>query len=259
MIIDANCFLGHYPFRSLRHNTADSLLALMDRNGVDQAIVSSLHAVFYRNAQRGNEELHDETKPFRDRLIPIAAVNPKYVGWIADLEQAAEQWRMRGVTLWPAHHGYDLRDEFGQAALERIEQLGLPLVLTQRLEDRRQRHHWDIAEDLEQQAVLEIARSNPQLKIFLCNWNGLDGDKLAAAGLKGRVLIDFARLDVMVRGSVPKLIDSLGADSIAFGTHAPFDYMGPSLVKLESVAELAANDLENIAWRNTSQFFQLSE
>ena len=46
MIIDVNASLGHYPFRRLRHNTADTLVALMDRNGIDRAVVSSLHAVF---------------------------------------------------------------------------------------------------------------------------------------------------------------------------------------------------------------------
>ncbi|MCA9133557.1 MAG: hypothetical protein KDA45_10400 [Planctomycetales bacterium] len=46
MIIDVNAFLGHYPFRSLRGNTAESMLQTMDGNGIDYALVSSLHAVF---------------------------------------------------------------------------------------------------------------------------------------------------------------------------------------------------------------------
>ncbi len=102
----------------------------------------------------------------------------------------------------------------------------------QRFEDRRQRHHWDVAEDLEQSSVLDLARDFPDLKLILSNWIGLDGVKLKNAGLKGRVLIDFARLHVLLHGDVGKLIDALGVEAIAFGSHMPFDYTAASLVKL---------------------------
>ena len=32
-MIDVNAYLGHFAFRQLRHNTADGLLALMDKKG----------------------------------------------------------------------------------------------------------------------------------------------------------------------------------------------------------------------------------
>src|SRR6185295_12969376 len=99
MIIDVNACLGHYPFRSLRFNRAETMVDLMDRNGIDRAVVSSLHAVFYRDAHRGNEELFEETKAHRARLIPVATLNPKYVGWGHDLAEAIERWKMKAVTL----------------------------------------------------------------------------------------------------------------------------------------------------------------
>jgi hypothetical protein len=57
---------------------------------------------------------------------------------------------MKAVALVPEHHGYALNDERGRAALKRIADLGVPVVLMQRFEDRRQRHAWDRAEDLTQ-------------------------------------------------------------------------------------------------------------
>src|SRR6185295_14432470 len=124
MIIDVNACLGHYPFRSLRFNRAETMLGLMDRNGIGRAVVSSLHAVFYRDAHRGNEELREETKGHGSRLIPVATVNPKYVGWERDLAEAVERWRMKAVTLVPEHYGYTLADEHGRAALTRIAEYG---------------------------------------------------------------------------------------------------------------------------------------
>src|SRR5688572_19530819 len=108
MIIDVNACVGHYPFRQLRFNTAEKLIGLMDRNGIDRAVVSSLHAVFYRDAHRGNEELIEQIAPYGSRLIPIGTVNPKYVGWERDLAELVEQRKMKAITLVPEHHGYSL-------------------------------------------------------------------------------------------------------------------------------------------------------
>jgi predicted TIM-barrel fold metal-dependent hydrolase len=257
MIIDVNAGLGPYPFRRLRHTTPDALIPLLNRHGIDRAVVVSLPAVFYRDVHSGNEELFAATRASAGRLIPVATVNPKYVGWERDLAGAVAEWRMRAVALWPEFHGYSLNDEQGRAALATIAGHGVPVVLTQRLEDRRQRHRWDQAEDLTVAALLEAARRHPELKFLLVNWAGLDGAKLAAAGLKGRCLIDFARLQVVFRKEVPRLIEALGIESVAFGSHLPFDYVGPSLVKLANLESLPAGDREKIAWRNAAEFLRL--
>jgi len=257
MIIDVNACLGHYPFRALRHNTGETMLALMDRNGIDRAVVSSIHAVFYRDAHRGNEELQAATRAHGGRFIPIAMSNPRYVGWERDLAEAVERWKMKAVMLVPEHHGYALNDEHGRAALKRIADYGLPVVLMQRFEDRRQRHAWDRAEDLSQAALLEAAKTFPTLKFLLVNWLGLDGTKLVEAGLKGRCLVDFARMQVVYRKDVPRLIETLGVEALAFGTHMPFDYVAPSLIKLASIELLRPADREAIAWRNAARFLAL--
>jgi len=259
MIIDVNAFLGHYPFRQLHFRSAAKMAELMDHNGIDRALVSSLNAVFYRDAHRGNEELIEDIRPFSSRFIPVATVNPKYAGWQHDLEEAVVGWKVKAVTLVPAHHGYSLVDEYGQAALEIIADYGLPVVLTQRFEDRRQRHHWDIAEDLEIKSLMQVAQAHPQLKFLLNNWIGLDGPRMVDAGLKGRCLIDFARLHVLLRKDVAKLIAALGVEAIAFGSHMPFDYVGPSLVKLADLESLPEADYEKIAWRNAATFLRIDD
>lgn len=259
MIIDINATLGHYPFRQLAATTPEAMTQLMDRWTIDRALVSSLHAVFYRDAQRGNLELIEHVKAHSQRFLGVATVNPKYVGWRQDLDACCEQQLVKAVTLVPAHHGYSLSDAFAQEAIKEIVKHDLPLVLTQRFEDRRQRHHWDVAEDLEQSAVLELARQHPDLRLILSNWIALDGAKLNAAGLKGRVLIDFARLHVLLHGDVGKLIDSLGVEAIAFGSHMPFDYTAASLVKLSNLDTLSKAEQNQIAWQNAARFLKLTD
>ncbi len=72
MIIDINATLGHYPFRQLTATDAESMTKLMDRWTIDRALVSSLHAVFYRDCHRGNLELFDQIKSHPDRFISVA-------------------------------------------------------------------------------------------------------------------------------------------------------------------------------------------
>ena len=257
MIIDCNAFLGPYSFRRMLNSTADAMVDLMNRNGIDRTVVSWLPSIFYRDTHSGNRELFEAIQKHPSRFIPIATVNPKYVGWRHDLEESVEKFGMKAITLIPSHHGYSLTDEIGQEAMARISELGVPLVLTQRFEDRRQWHHWDVAEDLEAKTVLDIAKEHPKLKLMLSNWIGLDGAKLANAGLRGRCLIDFARLHVLLNKDVPKLIESLGVESLAFGSHMPFDYLGPSLVKLANLETLPPEGFEMISWRNAVSFFGL--
>lgn len=258
MIVDINVGLGHYPFRSLRNNTASTMLALMDRSGIDLAVVTSLAGVFYRDVHRGNEELMAEIRPHARRFVPVATINPRYVGWERDLAECVERWKMKAVQLTPEHHGYTLADEHGRAALEKIAGYGVPLLLRQRFEDRRQRHAWDKAEDLSPVALLEAAKTHPTLKFILPDWLVPDGARLAAAGLRGRCLFDLSRMQVVFRKEVLSLLDKLGGDSVAFGSHAPFDYIAPSLIKLANVKELRPAHYEAVASGNAVKFLGLT-
>jgi uncharacterized protein len=105
--------------------------------------------------------------------------------------------------------------------------------------------------------LLEVAKAHATLKFVLVNWLGLAGDKLLAAGMKGRCLIDFARQAVVGTKEVPKLIEALGMEAMAFGSHMPFDYPAAALVKLSNVAALMPDAYERIAWKNANGFLGL--
>ena len=56
---------------------------------------------------------------------------------------------------------------------------------------------------------------------------------------------------------VLNLMPMIGVEALAFGSHLPFDYVAPSLVKLDSVARFHAPHHEAIAWRNAARFLRL--
>ena len=64
-LIDINTWIGHWPFRQLRHNTAQALVRRMDQRAIDRAVVGQIHGVFYKNAHLSNEELASQTRRYR--------------------------------------------------------------------------------------------------------------------------------------------------------------------------------------------------
>ncbi len=139
MILDVNAYLGHYASRQLRHNTASSLLALMDSKKIDRAVVASASTITYRNAQAGNEEVAAEVKPHRDRLIPFAVINPAYAGWQDDLKTCHEELGMKGLRLYPKWHRYSLTGDRCLELVHAATERGLIVSIPIRVEDNRQR------------------------------------------------------------------------------------------------------------------------
>lgn len=260
-VIDTNAFLGHWPFRRLRDNTAAELVALMDRKGISMAIVSSLDAILYKNCQAGNEDLAREVEPYRERLIPFATVNPTYAAWEEDVAHCQEVWGMKGLRIFPAYHGYTLRDRACDRLMALARERDLPVSLPLRMEDRRQQHWMDTAEDIPPRDVGELVGRFPDVKLMVLN--GI-GDPIDWATFKdASVLVDISRLShLRLRPSphdvsIPALIDGLGADKLAFGTGIPISYPDPALLKVD-ILEADEGTKEQLRWRNAARMLGFS-
>ena len=138
-IVDANAYLGDFPWRPV-DAAPDDLLARMDREGIDRAVVSSLDAVFYRNVHHGNRELAASVAGHGDRFVPFATINPAYPAWEDDLEECVTELGMKGVRLFPMHHDYALDDPAVEALLGKAVELDIPVMFVPTLEDTRQHH-----------------------------------------------------------------------------------------------------------------------
>jgi len=260
-VIDINAYLGHWPFRRLRGNTAAELVALMDRKGISAAVVSSLDAILYKNCQAGNEDLAADVAAYPERLIPFATVNPTYAAWEEDVAHCQEVWGMKGLRIFPAYHGYTLRDDACAKLMAVARERDLPVALPLRMEDRRQQHWMDTAEDISPRDVGELVGRFPDVKFMVLN--GI-GDPVDWATFRdAQVLIDISRLShLRLRAlprdvSIPTLIDQLGADKLAFGTGIPISYPDPALLKVD-ILEADEGVKEQLCWRNAAQMLGLS-
>jgi uncharacterized protein len=255
MIVDANAWLGHYPFRAAGDTSADGLLRVMDRHGIDQAVVSSLHSVFYSDAHSGNEELARWVRPHRDRLIPCATLDPQYPGWQQDLRQCHEEWGMRGVRLFPEHHRFSLVSPQCIGLVSQAAQRGLHIAIPMRLEDRRQRHWMDATGEVKLGDIAELARKCPQSDIVVLEAIGVESSVFVndPSLADARVLFEFSRMATVLQRTIPTLLERLGSRRLIFGTGMPLKIPGPALLKLQLLdvpaevkAQLAQGNMQRL-------------
>ncbi len=258
MIIDMNTYLGHWPFRRLRHNTAAALVELMNEKGIDHACVSSASAIFYKNSQAGNEELAEDIEPHRDRLIPFAVINPTYADWQHDLDVCVNDFGVKGLRLYPNYHNYALSDacchELIRLATERELIVSIPI----RQIDQRQRHWLIEIPDVALADIAALVKAHPEAKFVLVNGLGFPRSELGQAdnGLPQNYFIEISRLSAVMAAEIRVLMDNLGAERVVFGTGIPFKYADPALVKLE-VLEATEEEKEAVRSGNAARLLGL--
>ena len=259
MIIDASAYIGHWPFRRLRYNTAEGLISLMDRNGIDKAIVSSINAVFYKNCQEGNEELAEEIEPYRDRLIPFATLNPKYIAWREDLERCVNDLGMKGLRLYPLYHRYNLLDPESRELLQEAAKRKLPVEIPVMLVDPRQHHWMDVDTQLSLNDILEAADKNPENTFIILNSKTADPvlERCKSGKPPKNIFIEMSRLTAVLNKSIQAVISCLGVEKVVFGTGIPFHYAKPALIKME-ILDISEEEKEKIYWKNISKLINLS-
>jgi predicted TIM-barrel fold metal-dependent hydrolase len=255
MIVDLNAYLGPFAFRRLRHNSAPSLLKLMDAKHIDKAAVSSAAAITYRNTQTANEDLAEEVEHHRDRLIPFAVINPFYTDWRHDLKTCHEKFGMTGLRLYPKWHNYELADacclELINAATERGMVVSIPI----RAEDHRQRSWLADVPDIPLPEIVALVKTCPNARFVLMNGIQYVATPLGRkdGGLPSNYVIEISRLDSLIGNEIGQLIANLGADRVVFGSGMPFLDPDPALLKLE-VLDADKETKEKIAWRNAARW-----
>jgi predicted TIM-barrel fold metal-dependent hydrolase len=165
MRIDVNAFVGSYPYRRVPGTAPEAVLAAMDRVGLDEAWITHLPGVFWRNPCEGNAWLF-ETAHRHPRLHPVPAVHPGLAGWREAVVLAAEA-DAPAVRADPTFYGIDPAGTAMRSLAAVCGEAGVPLALAVRFEDGRQRHPNDCAPELPAAAVRALVRSHPHLRLLV--------------------------------------------------------------------------------------------
>lgn len=105
-VIDAHCHLGRWAsFYSPLNIDATSLVAYMDRLGVDKCFISG-HAAIGPDFSLGNEEVAQAVKEFPNRIYGLITFNPNYP---KEMEEELKKYAKAGfvgIKLHPVFHNY---------------------------------------------------------------------------------------------------------------------------------------------------------
>ncbi len=259
MVIDGVAYLGNWPFRPLRYNTAETMLERMDRCEIDCAVVSSLNAVLYQDVMNGNRELAKAIKG-SNRFIPLAVINPAYPHWREDFLYCLDELGMKGLEIFPGYHNYSLDLPELKELLQMAAQRGVPVRVPGRLVDIRGRHWMDTPENLGAADMKKIVELSPETDFLICSCNTAAAAKaIQSTGVphQGRVLYDFSRLErFSFSPAFQTLIDTVGDNKIYFGTCAPFQYPEVQQVKLH-YSGFSEQTIQKILSENLSTLFHL--
>jgi hypothetical protein len=234
MRVDVNSFLGAYPFRRVPGTSPEALLRAMDRVAIDQAWVSHLPSVFWRDPAEGNAWLY-QTAEQQQRLRPVPAVHPGLAGW----EQVIRQARSEGapaIRCDPTYYGLDPQGPEVKALATVCGTEGMPLVLAVRLEDARQRHPNDRAGELPPWAVRALIRSDAGLRLIVTHAERAFVEEVHFGSTpeeSARIWWDICWIWGPPEDHLQALLRTVGAERFLFGTGQPLRIPEASVAKLD--------------------------
>lgn len=233
--VDPTVFIGPYPFRDVPHPDPDALLRVMDREQIARAWVGNLGAPFQADPAASNRELLARLAPHRERLDPAPTIRSGVAGWERALADAAAAGTA-AIRVYPAHWRLSSDDsalrELAIAAGERR----LPVILTVRFEDLRQRKPDDTAGDLAPQVVRTLARAGAGVRLVVCA-AGKDFIEEVHWGLtpaeQARVSWDISWIWGPPEDHLAKLLRTVGANRFVFGSQWPLRLVQSPIANLE--------------------------
>jgi predicted TIM-barrel fold metal-dependent hydrolase len=222
MRIDVNAFVGAYPFRRVPGTSPEALLAAMDRTGLDEAWVTHLPGVFWRDPTEGNAWLL-ELAGRSPRLRPVPAVHPGLADWAATLRRAADAGAP-AVRADPTFYGIEPAGAPMRALTAACGEAGMPLSLAVRFEDGRQRHPNDHAPELPATAVRALIRSHPRVRLLVTHADRPFIEEVhfgSTPDEAGRVWWDICWIWGPPEDHLQALLGTIGAARFVVGTGQP--------------------------------------
>lgn len=256
-IIDTNVHLFEWPFRKLKYARTEALIAKLRKHRITQAWAGSFEAVLNKQLDLVNRRLADECKAHgAGMLIAIGSVNPAWPDWEEDLKRCHEQYRMRGVRLYPAYHGYTLdQPEFARLLAEAARR-GLLVQIVLRLEDERVHQQSIVIAGVDLSPLPGVLKKLPDAKVQLINSAGpLLANNVAALVKETKITFDIAATEG--NGGVGRLIEgknysyrgAIPVERLMFGSHAPYFPCESALLKLFE-SPLSLEQLEKLMHDN---------
>lgn len=212
MIIDAyNCVwgtAGSSDYLTHTPRTAEALLAVMDAQGVDMAVITGLGQMM------DNDYLVEACRNHPTRFVGMGQADPRRPDALDSIRAFAGQPGMKALKLHPTMHGYHVCDHgLLDPVFDLAAQLGL-VVLVNALDD-------PFCAPL---SIEEIARNFPTVPTLIAHsgviWNVMEA--ILVAGRTANMYLETSATQLI---DVETMYRMVGPDKIVMGTDWPcFDF-----------------------------------
>ena len=253
MRIDVNAFLGAYPWRKVPGTSPDALVKALDRTEIDEAWITHLPSLFWRDPTDGNQWLV-ETARREKRLKAVPVVHPGLAQWeqaIADAVNAGAP----AVRCDPLYLGLDPTGGEMRVLAAACGAARIPLMLAVRLEDNRQRHPNDVVPELPAAAVRVLIRSDADLRLLVTHADRGFVEEVQFGSTPEearRIWWDICWIWGPPEDHLATLLETVGAERFVFGTGQPLRLPETSVAKLD-LLDLPADRRAAIEATNVQQ------
>jgi predicted TIM-barrel fold metal-dependent hydrolase len=256
-LYDANTFIGHWPFRQVMNSTSVELQSLLESYNIKKALVANINAIFYKDAQCGNQELFELIGDNHTFYTGCAILNPTYAAWERDFEISIKEFNFKALRLVPQYHNYKIESDACIAICHKAVELNIPVIISPSMVDPRQKHWMDIDESISFKQICTLAENVNNLKIVCAGFtsNTANYDYQSTKDYHNRIFWDTSRcLKSAFYQSLAYGVNKLGVDQFLYGSNAPLRGISPSILEL-NCADISNTEKIIISSKNFDKLF----
>jgi len=228
-MIDTSVFCGHWPFRYLPDAGPHGLKSRLLSQGITEAWVAPLDAVFYQDPMHANELLHAAIQD-DEYFVPVGALDVSLPSWRHDARRCLEKLRCRAFKIFPNYHRFAASGPEAVALCELAREANVPVCIQMRMQDEREHHPLVKVPGVPWQDVLDLARKAPRTRLLVCAPYRNELKELQAAA---NIWAEFSFVEWEL--SLRTAIAAFRHERLVFGSHAPLYYVEAEEAKLDVV------------------------
>jgi len=240
MRVDVNAFLGAYPWRKVPGTSPEALIKALDRVEIDEAWVTHLPSLFWRDPTEGNQWLVDTARR-EPRLKPVPVIHPALAQWEQVLADAVNAGAP-AVRCDPLYLGLEPAGGAMRVLAAACGAAKVPMMLAVRLEDGRQRHPTDGVPELPAAAVRALIRSDADVRLVVTHADRGFVEEVHFGSTPeeaARIWWDISWIWGPPEDHLATLLETVGIERFVFGTGQPLRLPETSVAKLD-LLDLAA-------------------
>jgi predicted TIM-barrel fold metal-dependent hydrolase len=215
--VDAHCHIGHDI--DGRQQTPETLLGIMDRCGIAQAIIFPLNEMEQASCfKSANTHIAEIMKNYSERFIGFCRLNPHDSCTISELKRCVNDLGLRGIKLHPRSQSIDIDAPYMAPIYETAGDYNLPILV----------HTHRALKGTAPLKFFNIARTFSNVNFIVAHT--YSGTYLFESSYPFGKLLELARqqkniffeTSFLTPAYLEALIKEVRADQIVFGSDSPY-------------------------------------